>query len=155
MRVATAGVHTETNTFSPVPADFGGSATLRGEEIVAELSTAHHTITGFPSGRTTQAALATVAADMSCLPILGDRGHRMGATGVRGVVTRNSPPEGRPTPRTRKAPTRGAFRRCAEEDSNLHPVIPDQALNLARLPIPPSAREGRSIAPAGTRFSGA
>src|SRR3954464_9014546 len=29
---------------------------------------------------------------------------------------------------------------CAEEDSNLHPVIPDQALNLARLPIPPSAR---------------
>src|SRR5215207_3849145 len=30
--------------------------------------------------------------------------------------------------------------RCAEEDSNLHPVIPDQALNLARLPIPPSAR---------------
>jgi hypothetical protein len=25
---------------------------------------------------------------------------------------------------------RGAFRRCAEEDSNLHPVIPDQALNL-------------------------
>ena len=41
--------------------------------------------------------------------------------------------------RTRKAPTCGAFR-CAEEDSNLHPVIPDQALNLARLPIPPSAR---------------
>src|SRR3954471_4506520 len=32
------------------------------------------------------------------------------------------------------------FRLCAEEDSNLHPVIPDQALNLARLPIPPSAR---------------
>ena len=29
---------------------------------------------------------------------------------------------------------------CAEEDSNLHPVIPDQALNLARLPIPPSAQ---------------
>ena len=36
---------------------------------------------------------------------------------------------------------------CAEEDSNLHPVIPDQALNLARLPIPPSARgQRRSIA---------
>ena len=30
---------------------------------------------------------------------------------------------------TRKAPLRRAFR-CAEEDSNLHPVIPDQALNL-------------------------
>ena len=25
---------------------------------------------------------------------------------------------------------RGAVGRCAEEDSNLHPVIPDQALNL-------------------------
>ena len=47
LRVAIAGVHTETNTFSPVPADFGGSATLRGREIVAELSSAHHTITGF------------------------------------------------------------------------------------------------------------
>jgi len=30
----------------------------------------------------------------------------------------------------------GAFPRCAEEDSNLHPVIPDQALNpVHRLPI--------------------
>jgi hypothetical protein len=28
------------------------------------------------------------------------------------------------------APWNGAFRRCAEEDSNLHPVFPDQALNL-------------------------
>jgi hypothetical protein len=33
-------------------------------------------------------------------------------------------------PRTTKAPTCRAFARCAEEDSNLHPVIPDQALNL-------------------------
>jgi hypothetical protein len=46
----------------------------------------------------------------------------------------------RAAPRTTKAPTCGAFAQCAEEDSNLHPVIPDQALNLARLPIPPSAR---------------
>ena len=35
---------------------------------------------------------------------------------------------------------------CAEEDSNLHPVIPDQALNLARLPIPPSARVRPALA---------
>src|SRR5512134_1179601 len=26
---------------------------------------------------------------------------------------------------------------CRREDSNLHPVNPDQTLNLARLPIPP------------------
>ena len=26
---------------------------------------------------------------------------------------------------------------CRREDSNLHPVDPDQTLNLARLPIPP------------------
>jgi hypothetical protein len=29
-----------------------------------------------------------------------------------------------------KAPHTRGFRECAEEDSNLHPVIPDQALNL-------------------------
>ena len=44
----------------------------------------------------------------------------------------------------RKAPLCRAFS-CAEEDSNLHPVIPDQALNLARLPIPPSARGRRRV----------
>jgi hypothetical protein len=32
--------------------------------------------------------------------------------------------------RREKAPQMRGFRRCAEEDSNLHPVIPDQALNL-------------------------
>jgi hypothetical protein len=42
-------------------------------------------------------------------------------------------PGARSGPRTTKAPTCGAFARCAEEDSNLHPVIPEQALNLARL----------------------
>jgi hypothetical protein len=40
------------------------------------------------------------------------------------------------SPRTTKAPPCGAFASCAEEDSNLHPVIPDQALNpVHRLPI--------------------
>ena len=29
-----------------------------------------------------------------------------------------------------KSPAGRGFSRCAEEDSNLHPVIPDQALNL-------------------------
>jgi hypothetical protein len=33
-------------------------------------------------------------------------------------------------PGTTKAPPCGAFAQCAEEDSNLHPAIPDQALNL-------------------------
>jgi hypothetical protein len=32
----------------------------------------------------------------------------------------------------------GAFERCAEEDSNLHPVIPDQALNLVTRVSDPS-----------------
>ena len=51
-------------------------------------------------------------------------------------------------------PAAGLFRVCAEEDSNLHPVIPDQALNLARLPIPPSARvSGPSIAPDRVPFA--
>ena len=34
-------------------------------------------------------------------------------------------------PETRKAPLLRGFLPCAEEDSSLHPVIPDQALNLA------------------------
>jgi hypothetical protein len=41
------------------------------------------------------------------------------------------------SPPTTKAPRTQGFRRCAEEDSNLHPVIPDQALNLvARVSYP-------------------
>jgi hypothetical protein len=48
----------------------------------------------------------------------------------------------------REAPLCRAFS-CAAEDSNLHPVIPDQALNLARLPIPPSARVRPEYSPAG------
>jgi hypothetical protein len=40
-------------------------------------------------------------------------------------------PSGRSRPWNDKAPPCGAFASCAEEDSNLHPVIADQALNLA------------------------
>jgi microcystin degradation protein MlrC len=50
MRVAIAGLHTETNTFSPVPADLAPSnttAVLRGEEIVSSFTASHHTIAGF------------------------------------------------------------------------------------------------------------
>ena len=42
-----------------------------------------------------------------------------------------------------RSPRRRASLQCAEEDSNLHGVIPHKALNLARLPIPPPARGER------------
>src|SRR5215218_6193338 len=45
-------------------------------------------------------------------------------------------PPGRPC--TTKAPRTQGFRECAEEDSNLHPVIPDQALNLVTRVSDPS-----------------
>ena len=48
-----------------------------------------------------------------------------------------APPEPVEKPENAKSPAERGFSECAEEDSNLHPVIPDQALNLARLPIPP------------------
>jgi hypothetical protein len=47
----------------------------------------------------------------------------------RGDVTRKWPPP-RGDPETTKALRTQGFRKCAEEDSNFHPVIPDQALNL-------------------------
>jgi microcystin degradation protein MlrC len=50
MRVAIAGLHAETNTFSPVEADLTPSNTtgvLRGEEIIASFAASHHTIAGF------------------------------------------------------------------------------------------------------------
>src|ERR671921_272509 len=59
----------------------------------------------------------------------------------------------RPVPVTKKAPHLRGFLPCAEEDSNLHPVIPDQALNLARLPIPPSARGRSEYSPGAARRS--
>src|SRR5215218_2527721 len=73
----------------------------------------------------------------------------MGTSGNSRVPTCQPRCQGVPTladresPRTKKPRFMRGFFQCAEEDSNLHPVIPDQALNLARLPIPPSAR-GRS-----------
>jgi hypothetical protein len=41
-------------------------------------------------------------------------------------------------PKRRKPRGSGVFERCAEEDSNLHPVIPDQALNLVTRVSDPS-----------------
>ena len=63
-------------------------------------------------------------------------GEQTGGNVVTGVVT---DPD-RLCARNDESPAFAGLSRCAEEDSNLHPVIPDQALNLARLPIPPSAR---------------
>jgi hypothetical protein len=43
--------------------------------------------------------------------------------------------------------------RCAEEDSNLHPVIPDQALNLVtRMSYPSAARQGVRLLRRGGRY---
>lgn len=52
MRIAVAGLHTETNTFSPVGVDAATVAALamRGEEIVTRLSTSEETVTGFLAG---------------------------------------------------------------------------------------------------------
>ena len=59
---------------------------------------------------------------------------------ARGAATAAPPPlaschENLPHPsarrlRERKSPANAGLSQCAEEDSNLHPVIPDQALNL-------------------------
>ena len=58
----------------------------------------------------------------------------------------------RPGKNARKTPLCRAFR-CAEEDSNLHPVIPDQALNLVTLVSYPSApRQIVRIVPAHGRY---
>ena len=58
--------------------------------------------------------------------------HTIAAAGPErdeAVATKVGPREDA-TARDDKAPPCGAFASCAEEDSNLHPVIPDQALNL-------------------------
>jgi hypothetical protein len=44
-----------------------------------------------------------------------------------------------------KAPQMRGFHECAEEDSNLHPVIPDQALNLVTRVSDPSDASRTSI----------
>ena len=63
------------------------------------------------------------------------------------------PHPGEPLPTNEKAPRRGAFATCAEEDSNLHPVIPDQALNLVtRLSYPSESRQIVRIGPPCGRY---
>src|SRR5687768_9624794 len=47
----------------------------------------------------------------------------------------------------------GLVNECAEEDSNLHGVIPHKALNLARLPIPPPALAGAQNCSAARLFA--
>src|SRR3954467_10158958 len=65
--------------------------------------------------------------------------HELWPSCQRGYHEMWPPASKRPT-RTTKAPRTQGFRRCAEEDSNLHPVIPDQALNLVtRVSYPPYA----------------
>jgi microcystin degradation protein MlrC len=52
LRVVIAGIHHETNTFSPMKADmarFAASGISRGEEIVALLGESHHMVAGFLS----------------------------------------------------------------------------------------------------------
>ena len=61
------------------------------------------------------------------------------------VSREGGPSPEKKSPSTTKALRMQGFRRCAEEDSNLHPLSVDQALNLARLPIPPSARGGTRV----------
>ena len=46
------------------------------------------------------------------------------------ALSRNVAPRGPASARNDESPAGAGFLRCAEEDSNLHPVIPDQALNL-------------------------
>lgn len=47
MRIAILGFMHETNTFSPVPADYAAFSIARGDEIVRQYHDAHHTLTGF------------------------------------------------------------------------------------------------------------
>lgn len=47
MRLAVLGFMHETNTFSPVPADYAAFEIVRGDEIVRQYHDAHHTLTGF------------------------------------------------------------------------------------------------------------
>lgn len=47
MRIAILGFMHETNTFSPVPADYPAFQIARGDEIVHQYKEAHHTLSGF------------------------------------------------------------------------------------------------------------
>ncbi len=71
-------------------------------------------------------------------------GHRAGPPGcgpvVRGRCQRKWPPTDGIDPENAKSPATRGLSRCAEEDSNLHPVVPDQALNLVtRVSYPSTA----------------
>jgi hypothetical protein len=44
------------------------------------------------------------------------------------ALPEKAPPTAGVDPKNAKSPAERGFSRCAEEDSNLHPVIPDQAL---------------------------
>jgi hypothetical protein len=48
------------------------------------------------------------------------------------ALSRNVGPRVAASAENDERPAERGFRACAEEDSNLHPVIPDQALNLVR-----------------------
>jgi hypothetical protein len=56
------------------------------------------------------------------------------------VAAKSSTPDRRHGPANDNSPAVRAFARCAEEDSNVHPVIPDQVLagspDLARIARP-------------------
>src|SRR3954454_3564768 len=69
---------------------------------------------------------------MAASQVWGTSGEQGCSPAARDVVTECWPPSERSTAGTAKAPRCGAFVQCAEEDSNLHPVSPDQALNLIR-----------------------
>jgi uncharacterized protein len=123
-----------------------------GEALVAGKIVSHPAVTRFgrritrEGGADVDASRSTATKDAGA-QARDVRAHARdpGALGVAPgrPLSRLAPPC-KPTGARNKKPLHLLdFLACAEEDSNLHPVIPDQALNLARLPIPPSAREAR------------
>jgi hypothetical protein len=59
--------------------------------------------------------------------LIGPAEHPLAVAAAAGVAER-------PGPRNDESPAVSeAFVRCAEEDSNLHPVSPDQALNAVEV----------------------
>ena len=93
----------------------------------------------------------TTAASLPRSASLNASAARRTAPGTAASHRRSRRP--RVGPINEKAPPRGAFATCAEEDSNLHPVIPDQALNLVtRLSYPSVACQIVRIVPARGRY---
>jgi hypothetical protein len=83
-----------------------------------------------------------------------DAGLRASATRPRGLSVTPSLPTGIASHHpNEKGPDMRAFAHCADEDSSLHPVIPDQALNLVtRVSYPSAARQIVRIVPPGGRY---